>query len=138
MKLDRMIHRAVEYVHANRKAGDLLMDTPVGCSWQELVKRASNRKSWRSKVQWLRQPPRFEVTMNSDVPGARVKPRQQPQIPPHAETKMSTSAKTYLDRDAHEMFFRPKCKPINHKHNTRSKASKQAKTRPLTDKQRAQ
>ena len=76
--------------------------------------------------------------MNPEAPGARVKPLQQQ--PRTTEPKATTStADKYLARDAHELFFRPKCKTTNkhsHRHNTRYKA-KAVKARPLTNKQRA-
>ena len=118
-----------------------MMDTPVGYSWQELVQLASNRDSWRARVQRLKQPSRVEVTINPDAPGAKAKPPQQNKIPQHAETKSTTTCNNYPDRDAHEMFFRPKSKSTStrtHKYNTRPKAKSKAKPRPLTDKQRAQ
>ena len=41
---ERLIYKAVEYIYANRKQGDLLMDIPPHSSWQHLKKLASDRK----------------------------------------------------------------------------------------------
>ena len=124
MSHHRMVRKAAQHIHSNPKKGDLMMDTPAGYSWQELVQLASNRDNWRARVQRLKQPSRVEVTMNPDAPGAKAKPPQQNKIPQHAETKSTTTYNNYPDRDAHEMFFRPKSKAVStrtHKYNTRPK-----------------
>ena len=135
MDQKRMVHKAVEHIHANRKEGDLLMDAPTGYSWKELKELAANRDNWRHRVRRLRQPSRVEVTMNALLPGARAK-APRPTTSPLKQKSTSTTSK-YVIRDRHEMFFRPKAKCAtrrpSHKTNTRSKA----KPLPLTDKQRA-
>ena len=52
----RMVYKAVEYIHGNRREGDLLMDTPPSLTWSQLKDLAANRKTWRQRVHSLRNP----------------------------------------------------------------------------------
>ena len=55
MDPSRMVYKAVQYMHENRRQGDLLMDAPP-YSWRELVQFAADRAKWRRVVNALKGP----------------------------------------------------------------------------------
>ena len=139
MDPSRMVYRAVQHIHENKEVGDLLMDTPPEFSWNELLALAENRPRWRGMVQALRDDKkttsRVKIVFNPSLPGctatrhsARIKEQQRP------ARVASPSARKYIARDAHELFFRPKAKgtkaPQQHKPKKKKKPS-------MTNKQRA-
>ena len=121
------------------------MDTPDRFTWAELTTIAADRDGWRSRVRALKQPPRVEITINADVPGARVRNNETHPTPAPIKPKLRTTTQTnkYTARDAHEMFFRKKDRQQQpqHRYTTRSKKSGNpkglAKPAAMTDKERA-
>ena len=52
---ERLIKKAIRHIHANRQSGDMLMDIDPNISWDELVKKAQDRDSWKLRVRILKQ-----------------------------------------------------------------------------------
>ena len=138
MNPDRMVHKALRHISENRSEGDLLMDVPDKFSWNELKALTSNRDGWRQRVQALRKNTGVTIVMSDSLPG-RLTPRHCNRfkslgVPP---TVTSPSARKYVTRDAHEMFFRPrlggKRKPRHQQHQPK----KRGKSPSMTNKQRA-
>ena len=78
MDPQRLVHKAVQYMSANRSEGDLLMDVPATLSWEELKLLAANRDGWRLRVNAIKEGPRFHVTMNHSAPTAYATRRKLP------------------------------------------------------------
>ena len=51
---ERLIYKALRYIHENKKQGDLLVDIPPSTTWSEMVKLASDRSQWRTRVHRIR------------------------------------------------------------------------------------
>ena len=123
MDPNRFVSKALHHIAENREEGDLLMDAPRYHSWEELRSSAQNRDGWRRRVQLLRHGNGVTVTMNDDLPGCKA-PRHpntsKPDPIPRAAAS-SPSAKKYVCRDAHEVFFRP-----------REKGKRQVQAKPAT------
>ena len=98
---------------------------------------AMNRNGCLRRVHVLRHNVGVTVTMNDSLPG-RLVPRRSERIKAlRAPPPSPPSARKYIARDAHEMFFRPgpggKRKRQRRQHNPK----KRRKTPSLTNKQRA-
>ena len=143
MDKDRMVHKAVKIMHANRVPGDLLMDVP-DYSWEGLIQLASGRDAWRELVQAIKTP-RIKIDFTSSKTTAvhtrhsyntRTRPSPMSATQPvmnHSTTSpiTTTAAKNaakYRARDTHNLFFsgRIKWKP----------KKKKAQPKPLTHKQK--
>ena len=139
MDPNRLVSKALHHIAENREEGDLLMDAPRYHSWEELRSSAQNRDGWRRRVQLLRHGNGVTVTMNDDLPGCKA-PRHpntsKPDPIPRAAAS-SPSAKKYVCRDAHEVFFRPREKGKCKRNPRQPCRKKRKKSQPLTDKQRA-
>ena len=118
----RMIHQAVQLIHASRTPGDLLMDAP-DYSWEELKMLAANRDTWRSLVNTIKGP-RVSITMRQST--SQPKQRTTKPTGQHSHTtrlgsqslpntKPRSAAEKYRDRDAHEAFFRRPPQPRKRK-----------------------
>ena len=55
VKEERLIKKAIRHTHAYRQPGDMLMDIDPSISWDELVKMAQDRDSWKLRVRGLKQ-----------------------------------------------------------------------------------
>ena len=128
----RMIYTALRHVFENKKKGDLLMDAPPHRDWEELLKLAADRSGWRRLVQALKggrpPPPRLKITINPNVPGAKV---TRPTCNPAAKkNKIKTSAaKRQRTRDAHHALFHPKSKKAKQYRTKIQKKKKKKKAR---------
>ena len=65
MNPDRMLHKAVKFMYDNRQEGDMLADAPKTHQWTELIKWASDRKKWRSRVYIVRSGTRTTVSLQA-------------------------------------------------------------------------
>ena len=54
MNEGRMLQRAVKTLYENPKEGDLLMDAPKTATWEELQKRAEDKKEWALAVRAIK------------------------------------------------------------------------------------
>ena len=59
-----MIHKTVKMLHGKRTEGDLLMDTPVTTSWEELKKLTfeDDKKEWWRRVRTIKDTVHIQVT----------------------------------------------------------------------------
>ena len=109
-------------------------------TWTELIMLVNDRDGWRSRVRAINQPPRIETEICARAPGARIRKSSHKPNANKSKTATTTSNK-YINRDMHELFFRPNASGPQHRYKTRSKKNVKPKdlTKPtyLTDKERA-
>ena len=135
-------------MHQEREQGDLLDDAPA-FEWEELKKLAENRDTWREMTRGLRDDNGVQIHMTTTSTHHMTTRRRHraaeatpmTTIVPETSTVQQTSAskaseaKKYMDRDAHEAFFRPAAKQNQQKKKVTK--SKKKKCEGLTSKQRA-
>ena len=165
MEDTRLIKKAVQHLFEEpAQVGDFLMDAPQVSSWDELCERAQHREAWRTRVRELKMHNRItKVEMRRSVPTRRNPDKKylhsasypntrskmraiaatknsQPPAHHHPTTQPTAPRNTYVQRDEHEIFFRPATKNANLARAARAKQNRKAKkpkTRTLTDKERA-
>ena len=136
---ERMVQKALRHIVENREEGDLLMDVPPSMTWSELQALTADRVGWRRRVHRLRYGPRVEVIMNNSLPGCKAPLSSNANKPPVAvapKPPISSSARKYIVRDAHEAFFRPRGKDKRKSPLRQVAKKKRTKNVPLTNKQR--
>ena len=143
----RLIHKAVEYMYANRKVGDLLIDIPPHRDWDDLKKKASDRTAWRRLVRQVRNDtppaPKLKITISAKVPGkklARPKPKTTTQVNAAVSSKqrIANENKKKKIKEAHALLFSsPRTKRARQaQQKTKTKTKKEKRARPLTTRER--
>ena len=84
----RLIYKAVSYIYEHRRPGDLLMDIPRHCDWQDLVKKPRTDKVGENLCTTCASAPRHQKSSSPSQTTSRAqKPRttnQQLLQQPHA------------------------------------------------------